>query len=130
MVKQCTLMEKKEMNMERAKYIFVCGLIVLLAWQNSKLQDKVNMMGSINADLYRQTNQQLPGPQAEIPAGKKEGSRNAVAPTGSGRLRPLWPAARRAERERWRRAHCAGPGGIALGPNCFCNLVVRGHTSL
>ena len=57
MVKQCTLMEKKEMNMERAKYIFVCGLIVLLAWQNSKLQDRVNMMESINADSYRQINQ-------------------------------------------------------------------------
>ena len=57
MVKQCTLMEKKEMNMERAKYIFVCGLIVVLAWQNSKLQDRVNMMESINADSYRQINQ-------------------------------------------------------------------------
>ena len=56
MVKQCTLMEKEKMNMERAKYIFVCGLIVLLAWQNSKLQDKVNMMESMNADLYRQVN--------------------------------------------------------------------------
>jgi len=56
-VKQCTLMEKKEMNMERAKYIFVCGLIVVLAWQNSKLQDRVNMMESINADSYRQINQ-------------------------------------------------------------------------
>ena len=50
-------MEKEKMNMERAKYIFVCGLIVLLAWQNSKLQDKVNMMESINADSYRQINQ-------------------------------------------------------------------------
>tara|TARA_Y100000817_G_scaffold123174_1_gene96423 strand:- start:161 stop:454 length:294 start_codon:yes stop_codon:yes gene_type:complete len=50
-------MEKKEMNMERAKYIFVCGLIVVLAWQNSKLQDRVNMMESINADSYRQINQ-------------------------------------------------------------------------
>ena len=57
MVKQYTLMEKKEMNMERAKYIFVCGLIVLLAWQNSKLQDRVNMMESMNADSYRQINQ-------------------------------------------------------------------------
>ena len=57
MVKSCTLMEKKEMNMERAKYIFVCGLIVVLAWQNSKLQDRVNMMESINADSYRQINQ-------------------------------------------------------------------------
>ena len=57
MVKQCTLIEKKEMNMERAKYIFVCGLIVVLAWQNSKLQDRVNMMESINADSYRQINQ-------------------------------------------------------------------------
>ena len=56
MVKQWTLMEKEEMNMERAKYIFVCGLIVVLAWQNSKLQDKVNMMESMNADLYRQVN--------------------------------------------------------------------------
>ena len=45
------------MNMERAKYIFVCGLIVVLAWQNSKLQDRVNMMESINADSYRQINQ-------------------------------------------------------------------------
>ena len=50
-------MEKKKMNMERAKYIFVCGLIVVLAWQNSKLQDRVNMMESINADSYRQINQ-------------------------------------------------------------------------
>jgi hypothetical protein len=33
-VKQYTLMEKKEMNMERAKYIFVCGLIALLGWKN------------------------------------------------------------------------------------------------
>ena len=49
-------MEKKEINMERAKYIFVCGLIVLLAWQNSKLQDEVNMMESMNTDLYRQVN--------------------------------------------------------------------------
>jgi len=56
MVKSCTLMEKKEMNMERAKYIFVCGLIVLLGWQHSKLQDKVNMIESMNADLYRQSN--------------------------------------------------------------------------
>ena len=56
MVKSCTLMEKKEMNMERAKYIFVCGLIVMLGWQNSELQDKVNMMESMNTDLYRQVN--------------------------------------------------------------------------
>lgn len=56
MVKSCTLMEKKEMNMERAKYIFVCGLIVLLGWQNSELQDKINMIESMNSDLYRQVN--------------------------------------------------------------------------
>ena len=56
MVKSCTLMEKKEMNMERAKYIFVCGLIVMLGWQKSELQDKVNMMESMNTDLYRQVN--------------------------------------------------------------------------
>lgn len=56
MVKQCTLMEKKEMSMERAKYIFVCGLIVLLGWQNSKLQDKINMTESMNSDLHRQVN--------------------------------------------------------------------------
>lgn len=56
MVKQYTLMEKKEMNMERAKYIFVCGLIALLGWKNYSLEKKVNMMGSMNADLYRQVN--------------------------------------------------------------------------
>ena len=56
MVKSCTLMEKKEMSMERAKYIFVCGLIVLLGWQNSELQDKINMIESMNSDLYRQVN--------------------------------------------------------------------------
>ena len=56
-VKQYTLMEKKKMNMERAKYIFVCGLIALLGWKNYSLEKKVYMMGSMNADLYRQTNQ-------------------------------------------------------------------------
>ena len=35
---------------------------------------------------------------------------------------------RRPELERRRRAHCAGPGGIALGPNCFCNLVRDSRT--
>ena len=55
-VKQYTLMEKKEMNMERAKYIFVCGLIALLGWKNYSLEKKVDMYESMYVDTYRQIN--------------------------------------------------------------------------
>ena len=44
------------MSMESVKFIFLCGLIVVLAWQNQKTQKKIDMYESLYADTYRQIN--------------------------------------------------------------------------
>jgi hypothetical protein len=49
-------MEKKEMSMERGKFIFLCGLLIFAFWRISVLQKKVDMYESLYVDTYRQIN--------------------------------------------------------------------------